>query len=158
ARRRTLLTVAKLTPATLDTPPPAGRNTIGMLLYHIAGAEATWLYPNLQEQPFPPEIAALFPDPIWGEEGLLPPITGWSLDAYLARLQGVREQFLAVYKAMSLEDFRRARRRQGFRGPYEITAETIVAHLMQHEAEHRGQIQALVEWAGCLGAVEPPGG
>jgi uncharacterized damage-inducible protein DinB len=148
ARRRTLRTLDDLPPEALDAVPPVGRNTIGGLLYHIAGAEATWLYKNLRQEEFPPEIAALFPEPIWGEEGHLPLFPGQPLSSYLDRLRIVREHFLAIYKAMSLEEFRRVEPRRYWYGEeYEITAETVVHHLMQHEAEHRGHIHVFSDWA-----------
>jgi uncharacterized damage-inducible protein DinB len=148
ARQRTLGTVNTLPPGALDAPPPVGRNTIAALLYHIAGAEASWLYKNLRQEAFPPDIAALFPDEIWGEEGL-PLLPGQPLSVHLDRLRVVREHFLALYKAMSLEEFRRVGQRAYWNGePYEITAETVINHLMQHEAEHRGHIHVFSDWAG----------
>jgi uncharacterized damage-inducible protein DinB len=146
ARRRTLATLDDMLPEALDAAPPVGRNTIGGLLYHIAGAEATWLYKNLLQVEFPREIAALFPDEIWGEEGL-PVFAGQPLSTYLDRLQIVRDQFLAVYKGMTLDEFREVGQRHYWNGdPYETTAETIINHLMQHEAEHRGHIHVIKDW------------
>ena len=146
ARRRTLSVVEGLPPEALDAPPPVGRNTIGGLLYHIAGAEATWLYKNLRQEEFPPEIAVLFPEEIWGEEGL-PVFEGQPLSTYLDRLRIVREHVLAAYKAMTLEAFRRVEQRRYWNDdPYEITAETVINHLMQHEAEHRGHIHMINEY------------
>ncbi len=147
ARRRTLAVVEKLPPEALDAPPPVGRNTIGAMLYHIAGAEATWLYKNLRQEEFPPEIAALFPDEIWGEEGL-PLLAGQPLSIHLDRLQIVRDRFRAAYQAMTLEEFRQVGQRHYWNGdPYEVTAETVINHLMQHEAEHRGHIHVFSDWA-----------
>jgi uncharacterized damage-inducible protein DinB len=66
-------------------------------------------------------------------------VTGESLDDHWARLEEVRRRLLAAYQTMTLEDFRRVRALP----EYDVTPEWVLHHLMQHEAEHRGQIAAL---------------
>jgi uncharacterized damage-inducible protein DinB len=51
----------------------------------------------------------------------------------------VRGLVLEVYQQMTLEDFRRVRSLPN----YDVTPEWVLHHLMQHEAEHRGQIGTL---------------
>jgi hypothetical protein len=46
---------------------------------------------------------------------------------------------LAAFGAMDLADFRRVRRHEAV----DITPEWTLHHLMQHEAEHRGEIESL---------------
>ena len=68
---------------------------------------------------------------------------GETLARHLHRLDAVRAHFLEVFKGMSVDEFRRPRTYDD----YVVTSEWVVHHLMQHEAEHRGQIgeiQALV--------------
>ena len=63
-------------------------------------------------------------------------MTGLDLAAHLARLGAVRAQLLATFSAMSLDDFRRLRALP----EYDVTPQWVVHHLLQHEAEHRGEI------------------
>lgn len=61
-RSRTLNMLEGLAPEALHALPPAGRNTISSLLYHIADSEVWWIYEHYLQQPYPPELAALFPE------------------------------------------------------------------------------------------------
>ena len=53
----------------------------------------------------------------------------------------MREYFLRSLQGMSIEEFRRVR---SFTD-YQVTPEWVIQHLMQHEAEHRGQIMTIRE-------------
>jgi hypothetical protein len=55
------------------------------------------------------------------------------------RLETVRGLLLESYQPMDLPEFRRARLLER----YDVTPEWVLHHLMQHEAEHRGQIRSL---------------
>ena len=138
-RRDLLGELRELPPAALDWQPAEGESTIGTILYHIALIEADWLYVEVLEAPFPPEIVALFPHETRDAEGRLVPVRGLSLDDHLARLDRVRARLLDAFQHMALDDFRRARALEH----YDVTPEWVLYHLMQHEAEHRGQIAAL---------------
>jgi uncharacterized damage-inducible protein DinB len=138
-RQRTLRELDQLTPAMIDWPPAGNGSSIGTVLYHLAGIEADWLYVEVLEQAIPPEVAALFPYPIRDEQGRLTQVEGLSLEQHLSRLETVRGLLLEVYEQMELSDFRRVRSLEH----YEVTPEWVLHHLMQHEAEHRGQIGAL---------------
>ncbi len=61
----------------------------------------------------------------------------------MLRLKTVRARLLQVFQGMSLPDFRRARQLP----EYDVTPEWVLHHLMQHEAEHRGQIGTLRDMA-----------
>ena len=75
-----------------------------------------------------------------------PGARGESLDNYLDRLRYMREKLIAAYKPLTLEEYHVARPRTNpVVGSYELTAAWILHHLMQHEAEHRGQIQLIRE-------------
>jgi uncharacterized damage-inducible protein DinB len=137
ARERTKTSLLGINQATLDWQPPRGGNGIGTLLYHIAVIEADWLSVEVREEPdYPPEMVALFPHDVRDAAGRLTVITGLDLAAHLARLDAVRTQFMATFAAMSLADFTRIR----VLPEYDVTPQWTVHHLLQHEAEHRGEI------------------
>jgi len=144
-RRRTEQAVAGIGQAALDWTPPAGGNSVGTLLYHVALIEADYLYADvleLHEAGYPEEVAALFPRNDRDEAGLLSAVAGTPAQ-HLARLAAVRQHLLAIFTAMDLAEFRRPRTLP----EYEITPEWTLHHLLQHEAEHRGQILRLRELA-----------
>ena len=146
ARARTLKTLATLPPGALDSQPAAGHNTIGTLLYHVALVEASWVYEDvLGLTEYPPDVLALFPYDSRDEQGLLYALQGEPLDYYLDRLAAVRERAIEVYRGMTVDDFRRPRYVTVEDGAYNVTPEWALYHLMQHEAEHRGQIQSLLD-------------
>ena len=117
--------------------PPRGGNGIGTLLYHIAAIEADWLSVEVREESdYPPAMVALFPHEVRDAAGRLTVVTGRDLAAHLARLDAVRTQLLATFSAMSLANFTRIR----VLPEYDVTPQWVVHHLLQHEAEHRGEI------------------
>jgi uncharacterized damage-inducible protein DinB len=138
-RRRTMEDLAGLTQAVIDWIPPGNESSIGTVLYHIADIEADWLYVEVLEQPLPPEVAALFPYATRDEQGRLTQVQGCSLEEHLKRLETVRTLLLEAYQQMTLSEFRRVRSFPN----YDVTPEWVLHHLMQHEAEHRGQIGTL---------------
>lgn len=137
ARRRTKAAVAGLAQATLDWQPPDAGNGVGTLLYHIALIEADWLSAEVREEAtYPPDLLALFPWDVRDENGRLTVVTGLDLAAHLARLDATRERTVATFAAISLADFRRVRALPA----YDVTPEWVAHHLLQHEAEHRGEL------------------
>ena len=140
ARRRTIEAVEGLTPQALDWAPPEGCNSIGSLLYHIAAIETDWLFTDvLQATEFPAEINTLFPQDVRDAQGVLSQVRGESLSEHLTRLGRVRSYLLLSYQGLDPDDFRRLREFED----YSVTPEWVLHHLMQHEAEHRGQIGEL---------------
>ncbi len=139
ARRRTNVHLHDLPAAAIDWRPADSAQSIGSLLYHLALIEADWLYTEVLEQPYPDQIAALFPHDARDQQGLLTSIQGVALATHLARLATVRQHILAAYQAIDLHDFRRVRHL----ADYDVTPEWVLHHLTQHEAEHRGEIAAL---------------
>jgi uncharacterized damage-inducible protein DinB len=138
-RQRTLRDLSHVTAAMIDWVPSGNASSIGTVLYHIADIEADWLYVEVLEASMPPEAAALFPSTTRDAQGNLTHIQGFSIEQHLSRLATVRGLLLDVYGQMSLLDFRRAR---SF-AKYDVTPEWVLHHLIQHEAEHRGQIGSL---------------
>jgi uncharacterized damage-inducible protein DinB len=138
-RAVTKRTVNGISQAAIDWSPNPALNSIGTLLYHIALVEADWLYVEALAHPFPAAIVALLPYDARDASGHLSTVTGVSLAEHLARLDAVRAHFLAAYRALSLDAFRHARSLE----EYDVTPEWIAYHLIEHEAEHRGQIGML---------------
>lgn len=136
SRRMLLETVAGLDLPTLDWEPEIGGNSIGSLLYHIAGVEMDWLYTEVLERDPPEAIIALFPSDMRDGEGHLARWRGENLRTLEQRLADVRTQLLATYSMMTPDDFRRARSLDD----YDVTPEWVLHHLLQDEAVHRGEI------------------
>ena len=138
-RRRTKRALDDLDPAVIDWTEPRG-NSIGTLLYHIAAIEIDWLYTDVLEgKPWPREVEALFPYDVRDERGMLFAVKGVGLEEHLRRLGTVRAMLLEKFRGMSLDEFRRVRHFD----EYDVTPEWVIHHLVQHEAEHRGQIGEL---------------
>jgi uncharacterized damage-inducible protein DinB len=138
-RERTMREVAQLTPEMVDWLPAGYTSSAGTILYHMADIEADWLYVEVLEGKTPPEVTALFPFPTRDAEGHLTQVTGFTLDEHLRRLEHVRVLLLGVFQQMTLSDLRRIRSLPN----YDVTPEWVLHHLMQHEAEHRGQLGTL---------------
>jgi len=139
-----------LLPAALDWTPPHVQNSIGTLLYHIALIEADWLYTEvLESQPWPEELKPLFTLDARDAHEQLSQLRGETLEQHLHRLDCVRQYLLGAFRGMTVHEFRRPRPFPRYR----VTAEWVMQHLIQHEGEHRGQIQLLRSLAeGALDA------
>jgi uncharacterized damage-inducible protein DinB len=143
-RRRTKEALAAIAAEAIDSTPPHGGNTIGALLYHIALIEADYLYADVMElTTYPEEILTLFPYPDRDAHGALTAPPAMSMDQHLQRLDIVRDRLLAAFATLTPEEFRRPRTMPR----YTITPGFTLHHLMQHEAEHRGQIVTLRDFA-----------
>ena len=142
--------LAGLAPAALDRTPPRSENSIGTLLYHIALIELDWLYTEvLESQPVPEALKPLFTLDDRDADGRLSQLQKETLEDHLHRLDLTRQYLLDAFRGMTLEEFRRPRSFPKYR----VTAEWVLQHLIQHEAEHRGQIQTLRSLAeNTLGA------
>jgi len=148
ARQRTLTQLADLPATYLDWTPPAGENSIGTLLYHIAAIEADWLSAEVREEvPFAPDLAALFPRDVRDRTGRLSVVAGLTLAEHLARLATTRAELSRTFRALSPADFRRVRTLSD----YDVTPEWVLHHLIQHEAGHRGEIGMIAALAAQAG-------
>lgn len=147
-RSRTLKMLAGLSPNALNAPPPVGKNTISAILYHIADAEAWWIYEHYLQQPYPPDLAALFPEKDRDENGNLLTPEGETLYAHLDRLSRVRQLLLDTFRGATVDEFRRIRAVEEPNAVLESSGGAILNHLGQHEAEHRGEIGMIIESTG----------
>ncbi|HEX5631014.1 MAG TPA: DinB family protein [Acidimicrobiia bacterium] len=119
----------------LDRTPPGSPNSIGTLLYHIAAIELDWLYADLLETDFPEGVDEWFPVDVREDGGRLTPVVE-PLERHRDRLGWVRERLLDELRGVTDADLDRTHNP----GPNECGGAWILHHLMQHEAEHRGQI------------------
>ncbi len=141
-RRRTLDAIEGVTQEELDWTPPGLKNGIGTLLYHTALIETDYLCMDiLGLDDYLPDLEALLPWPDRDESGELVVVTGVSLDQHLARLETVRRRFLERVSTLTAEQMDTPRTFPDW--GYAISPAWTLHHLMQHEAEHRGEINGL---------------
>jgi len=136
ARRRTKNALKDSPAAVADWTAPDGGNSLGTLLYHIAAIEIDWLCADVMERTCAPEVWELFPYEVRDDLGRLIPVQGLSLDEHLKRLDTVRRIVLDAFRGMTLAEFHRPRHFE----KYDVTPEWVLHHLLQHEAEHRGEM------------------
>jgi uncharacterized damage-inducible protein DinB len=137
ARRRLLRDLEGMRRESLDAIPLWGRNSIGTLLYHVAAIELDWAYADLLEgsQGFPDGTEDWFPVDVRERDGRLTPVVE-PLQRHLDRLEWTRSRFLEVLGGLTDPDLERT----FSNGDDENGGSWILHHLLQHEAEHRGQI------------------
>ena len=114
-------------------------SSISDLLYHVSYVEADWLFSDVLGCSVPAELTQQLRYRDRDSQGRLMHIGEEQLEHSLLRLQRVREKLNATYAEMDLADFRRLRHRE----KHEVSPEWVLHHLLQHEAEHRGQINLL---------------
>jgi uncharacterized damage-inducible protein DinB len=137
-RGRTLRAVGDLGPDLVDAAAAGHVNTIGSILYHIAAIELDWLYVEVLGRDFPAEAfeGGWFPHEVREEGGRLTAVVGDSLDRHRERLAWVRSLLHDGLAGLTDDDL------QAERPTHDgtVTPEWVFHHLMQHEAEHRGQM------------------
>jgi len=139
ARQRTLRVLEDIEQEWLDFVPPDGGESIGTILYHLAAIEASWLYEEVLQVPFPTEIETLLPYDVRKDDGTLTPVSDVR-EIHMERLTKVRENLLNGFLTITTDDFGKARSLPD----YDVSPVYVIHHLMQHEAEHRSQIN----WIG----------
>jgi len=140
-RARTKVAVTGLDQAALDWTGPGVENAIGSLLYHLALIEFDYLYADILGEDYPEGSEAFLPHSDRDGDGNLSVIRGVSLADHLARLDEVRRQLLQRVSVLSAEQLETVRTLPDW--DYAISPAWTLHHLMQHEAEHRGQIAAI---------------
>ncbi|MGI8871581.1 MAG: DinB family protein [Candidatus Limnocylindria bacterium] len=149
-RRDTLKELVRVTPEAVDWRPAGGDNTIGTILYHIALVEADWLLADI----LGPDDAPAWPHDLlpFGDrdsEGRLAQVAGVPLAEHLERLAAVRRLLLDHMRPMDAEAYHALRHRDS----WDVSADWVVHHLLQHEAEHRAQIAWLRDTAGGAASI-----
>jgi uncharacterized damage-inducible protein DinB len=134
-RRTILKRITGLSQEVLDKRLNGG-HSIGQLLYHIAFIEADWVYEEVLEGKWNPDIRSLFPEQDRNVDNTLTHIQGQSINEHLHRLNAVRKELLYHFRSMNLDDWRRSRSLEY----YDVTPEWVIYHLIEHESHHRGQI------------------
>jgi uncharacterized damage-inducible protein DinB len=114
-------------------------SNISDLLYHIALVEADWLYVDVLESTIPAELDKHLAYEDRDAQGRLVHIGTEELEASVDRMRKVRASLNHAYSSMDMAEFRRLRKS----ARREVSPEWVLHHLLQHEAEHRGQINLL---------------
>ena len=140
SRERTLGAVEGLDTAALEKTGPAGLNSVGTLLYHLAAIEMDWLYAEILEREVPQEVLEHFPYDVRDADDRLMPVEGWTLERHLGLLERTRLIFVNTLRPFTQDEFTRAR----VLPDYDVTPEWVCLHLLQHEAAHRGQMVSLL--------------
>lgn len=138
-RQRTRTVLAALHPAAIDWVGGVNGHSIGTLLYHLAAIELDWLATEVTEGNLPASIWSHFPFDVRDSQGQLTAVRGIPLEDHWQRLDRVRNLLQDTFKPMTLADFRRPR----VLDDYDVTPEWVLHHLMQHEAGHRDELEAL---------------
>jgi len=138
ARRRTMEVLENIEPRWLDFVPEDGGESIGTVLYPIAAIEADWLYAEVLQAPFPSDVEKLLPYDVRDGESNLTVVSD-VMENHLERLKVIRGKLLDGYLGMTLEEFERPH----VLPQYDVSPIWVLHHLMQHEAEHRSQINAI---------------
>jgi uncharacterized damage-inducible protein DinB len=139
-RKRTLKTLREIRPQDLDAEID-GEDSIGTRLYHIGLIETDYLCIDVMGRAdYLPELQPFFPLPDRDSEGKLSRMVGAALEEHLGRLAAVRGAVLEHFAALSTEEFVAQRELPDW--GYAISPEWTLHHLMQHEAEHRGDISS----------------
>jgi uncharacterized damage-inducible protein DinB len=135
-RQRTKKAVAGLSMHALVWSTPEMPNSISTLLYHIAAIETSYLYTDILEVGWSAELEPILPYDVRSSHCVLIQVRGETIEQHLQRLDSSRQLLLNAFHHLTLEEYRRPRRVED----YITTPEWVLHHLMQHEAEHRGQI------------------
>jgi uncharacterized damage-inducible protein DinB len=135
-RRRTLEAVAGLTPEQLAWKPPGGGNSIGQLLRHIALVELDWVFTDLcRHEPLPktaPPILLL--DGPMADPGPQP------LEIFAAALDYARKETKTRLGRYGRDEIETSREDVGNGGRRVFNVRWILLHILNHEAQHTGQI------------------
>lgn len=132
--------VANMTPAELEYLGPAGnRNSTATLLAHLALTDLDYLH-CLKGEPVPADLAARF-GPYHTEEGLLPPVTGRTVDDLLAQYAEVIDLGRDYLRGLADSDAGRTVTVEWWSQP--ATLRYVLWHMAGHSMFHQGQIQRL---------------
>jgi uncharacterized damage-inducible protein DinB len=115
-----------LTPAALDWVPQPGMNSIGVMVFHLTGAERFLIGEVITGDSSHRDRDAEFK------------VQGMDLNALLKRLADNRAYISGVLAGLTLADLET---RRMFRHQREVTVGWVLEHALKHTATHMGQIQ-----------------
>jgi hypothetical protein len=115
-----------LTPAALDWVPQPGMNSIGVMVFHLTGAERFLIGEVIAGDNSNRDRDAEFK------------VQGMDMNALVIRLADNRAYISGVLAGMTLVDLETRRK---FRGQREVTVGWVLGHALKHTATHMGQIQ-----------------
>jgi uncharacterized damage-inducible protein DinB len=146
-RRDTLAVLDEVAAGDVDRDLGDGGDSVGTLLYHVALVEVDWVFTDVldQQDRIPRD---LFPHDDRVEDDHLTPVHGESLDHHLERLMRTRALVLGELRSMDASEYHLARPRERF----DVAADWVVFHLIDHEVEHRVRLSTLRDgFAGNAG-------
>jgi len=143
-RARTLRVAGACPAQRLHQSSPAFPNSVAAHLAHLGAIELDWLYCDLLGQEIPQEALAGCPiADVRDASGRLDAAEGASWEELLAWLEACRQRLLDHCR--TLQSSQLGTLVQGQEGS--ATPEWILAHLVQHEAEHRGVLRRMLsDW------------
>ncbi len=115
-----------LTPAALDWVPQPGMNSIGVMVFHLTGAERFLIGEVITGDNSNRERDAEFK------------VQGMELNALFKRIADNRAYISEVLEGLTLPDLET---RRMFRHQREVTVGWVLGHALKHTATHMGQIQ-----------------
>ncbi len=139
-RRDTDAVLERIAAAVVDRDPGDGGDTVGTVLYHVALVEVDWVFTDVLDRAdrIPRD---LFPYDDRVEDGHLTPVLGESFSEHRDRMTTTRALVLDVFRSMDASAFHVARPRERF----DVAADWVMFHLIDHEVEHRVRLSALCD-------------
>ncbi|NQU42531.1 DUF664 domain-containing protein [bacterium] len=134
--------IRDLPPESLDYLPEGGRNTIAMLVRHMAWAEASWVS-RLTDRPTPAELEeALRAGQQEADSGELEALT-LPVQALIGLCRKVRDEITrpALAELKSIDEAKHL-------GDRTVSLRSILMHLIWHWTYHSGQVGLLRRLAG----------
>lgn len=109
--------------------------SIGALLLHMIDCDEGWIRELVLGQPQDPaSVAGAFCAELSVDDRKFPDPPAWTLAEYVALLKSTREQLVAQLVGLSAEEERTSQSGNVF------TLRWVLAHLVQHDSYHGGQI------------------
>jgi uncharacterized damage-inducible protein DinB len=115
-----------LTPAALDWVPQPGMNSIGVMVFHLTGAERFLIGDVIAGNTSNRDRDAEFK------------VQGMDMSALVRRLANNSDYISGVLAGLTLADLES---RRLFRNQREVTVGWVLGHALKHTATHMGQIQ-----------------
>lgn len=141
-REQLIEAVQGMSDVQISSPAIPGAHSIGALVLHIGEAEWYWLQCVISGQQVSDEIrCAPYWDVLEDPEGLAG--KGYSIQFCLGEIKKLREQTHATLAAFTDADLERIFTRERRGETHEHNLRWILHHLIDHEAQHKGQILML---------------